>query len=482
MTLDQLNAYSGNSRFQTDIYYLKGSGIEVWEARFDYHGFRYAEIRHPADVKILKVEAVQLSTAFEQIGSFESSVSQLDKLQEITVRSYRSNFVGIPTDCPHREKNGWTGDAQLASDTGLYNFDAGTAYNMWLATMRDCQRPNGSLPGIVPTSGWGYGWCGPAWDCAFFVIPWNVYVFTGDDSALKANYEGMKRWIWLEEETAVDHIPQIGMGDWCPPKELEVADARLLISGCCAECISIAMKTAEMLGKKEDVKYYATLLKELKASVNRTFYKGNGIYDNGCLTALAAPLYFGLCEAKEEKKVVAQLVAKAKKEKFRAQFGILGAKYVPRVLTEYGYADLALEFFLQDEYPSWGYWLKQGATALRENWDGSGSLNHVMYGDLSAWFFKYIGGFRSEENAPGYQTLTVKPEALEKLKSAKVTYRGYVSETKFDGKTFSIKLTVPGGCKAKLILPDGSETECQPGVTGKICSIKRNEHPDTRVI
>lgn len=343
--------------------------------------------------------------------------------------------------------------------------------------MRDCQRPNGDLPGIVPSSSpiwfnWGDG---PAWDCAFFVIPWNVYLFTGDHSALEANYDGMKRWITLEEEMSVDFVPQFGLGDWAPPNGLDVVDPSLVITGCYSECVSIAIKTAKLLGKKDDVKRYTALLKNIKAGFNRTYYKGNGIYDNGSLTALATPLYFGLCNAKDEKKIVAQLVAKAKKEKFRAQFGILGAKYVPRVLAEYGHADLALEFFLQKEYPGWGYWLKLGATTLWEHWDGASSQNHIMYGDLSAWFYKYIGGFRSEETAPGYQSLTVKPEALKKIRHAKVTYRGYVSETEFDGKTFSIKLTVPVGCKAKLILPDGTETECLPGVTEKFCRVKSHK-------
>jgi alpha-L-rhamnosidase len=166
---------------QTDIYILKGQGTEVWEPRFAYSGFQYVEVTGlPGKPELSTLETRVVHTAFDRAGTFECSNTLFNRIQRNTLWSYVSNFVGYPTDCPHREKNGWTGDAHLAAETGLYNFDAASAYTKWLNDLKDEQRPTGELPGIVPTAGWGYqGGNGPAWDSAYVLIPWYLYQYCG---------------------------------------------------------------------------------------------------------------------------------------------------------------------------------------------------------------------------------------------------------------------------------------------------------------
>ena len=147
----------------------------------------------------------------------------------------------------------------------------------------------------------------------------------------------------------------------------------------------------------------------------------------------------------------------------------MGAKHVPRVLADNGYADLALRFFTQDEYPGWAYCLKRGATSLWETWDGASSRNHIMFGDLSAWFFRYAAGFMHQEENPGWKRITIRPENLSQLDYVKAEYRGYVSNWKREGGRFVLNVAVPEGCTADVVLPDGAKATCAPGAAEFRC-------------
>ncbi|RPJ52231.1 MAG: alpha-L-rhamnosidase, partial [Chloroflexi bacterium] len=192
--LDQSNinslVFPEQGEVQVDCFILKGSGEEVYEPRFTYHGFQYVQVEGaPGEFTLDSLEGRVVHTAFERAGSFACSNELVNRLQTLTEWSYLSNFVGYPTDCPQREKNGWTGDAHLAAEAGLYNFHAETGYWKWLDDLADEQREDGALPGIVPTSGWGYEWGnGPSWDSAAVLIPWYLYLYRGDRAILTRSY------------------------------------------------------------------------------------------------------------------------------------------------------------------------------------------------------------------------------------------------------------------------------------------------------
>ncbi|MFA6290977.1 MAG: family 78 glycoside hydrolase catalytic domain [Victivallales bacterium] len=455
---------------QTDRYILKGNdGSEIWEPRFTYHGFRYLRISGvSANVKIEKLEGRVVNTAFEQIGKFSCSDETLNRLQECTCWSYIGNFTGIPTDCPHREKNGWTGDAQLAAETGLFNFAAGTAYNEWMDSFADVQRPSGQLPGIVPSSGWGFNWgSGPAWDSAFLLIPWYVYLYTGDSSSIRTHYGSMKKYVDYCTGMATDHIVSFGLGDWCHVDRNRIAPVALTSTAYYyVDCILLS-KFAAINGRISDQRKYAGLAEKIRVAFNRCFYKGDGIYASGEQTALGCAIYQGLVDASEKDNVVAKLADIVKANGCKPDFGILGAKYVLRALSDNGHVELAYKLITQPEFPGWAHWLKKGATTLWESWEGKSSLNHIMFGDISAWMYQYLAGIAPDPENPGFRHAIIKPHPVNGLEWVRAEYTSpsgkIVSAWKHYGGRFELEIGVPSSTAATVIMPDSSRHELHSG-------------------
>ena len=447
--------------YQTDKYILKGEDLEVWEPRFTYHGFQYVHVAVVGEAEVVKVEARLVSSDFKTIGTFHSSSEMLNRLQDCTCRSYLSNFTGIPTDCPHREKNGWTGDAQLAIETGLFNFGGASAYKQWVDSFREAQRPSGQLPAIVPSAGWNFT-CGPAWDSALFIIPYQIYLFTGDKDCIVKNYDLMRAYLDFCEAMSNSCTVDFGLGDWCPPEPDKMAPAGLTSTGYYYGCARMFSHFAALLCKEEDRRVYEELTRKIKTAFNQKYYRGGGIYAGGEMTSLAAPLFWGLCEDAEKEAVITQLVSRVRAAECKAHFGILGAKYVPRVLADNGHADLAFRILTQEEYPGWGYWIKKGATTLWENWNGVSSKNHIMFGDISAWMFQYPGGFSHDFNHPGAQYLNIAPMFVPGLDHVRAEHLGYVSEWRNLGNGYHCSVIIPEGGRALISLPDrpAFEVEC----------------------
>ncbi|MCF6175126.1 MAG: glycoside hydrolase family 78 protein [Victivallaceae bacterium] len=458
--------YSGE--FQTDRYIMKGIGQETWEPRFTYHGFAYLTISGADNVTIDMVEARVVYTAFEHSGQFSCSDETLNRLQACTVNSYLGNFVGIPTDCPHREKNGWTGDAQLAVETGLFNFSAASSYNQWIDSFADVQRPSGQLPGIIPSAGWGFNWgSGPAWDSAFLIIPWNVYLFTGDSSAIEQHYGAMKKYVDYCRSRSPDNIALFGLGDWCHVDRSRIVNPALTSTAYYYFMCVLMAKFAEITGRSDDLKSYKDLARRIKKSFNAEFYRGNGIYANGEQTALGCALYYSLVEEVEKTAVLSKLVEAVKNNDYKVDFGILGAKYIPRVLADNGEVEAAYSLITQPHFPGWGHWLERGATTLWENWNGAASQNHIMFGDISAWMYQYLAGIIPDETQPGFKHLTIKPcpvSNLEWVKASCDTALGRVTSSwEKSASRFKLEVEIPQNSTATLIMPDGEVHEITLG-------------------
>lgn len=454
--------------FQTDRYILKGEGLETWEPRFTYHGFCYAQVSVNGDAKVEKIEARRVRTAFDRIGSFSCSDSVLNKLHECAVRSYEGNFVGIPTDCPHREKNGWIGDAKLAAETGLCNFDASSSYAYWLDTLAEAQRPSGQMPGIAPTAGWGYNWgSGPAWDSALFEIPWNIYLYTGDFAPIARLYDAMRRYIDYCADMADNNILSFGLGDWNHVDPAAMVAPEFISTAYYFSVCSMMAKFAKITERGKDVKLYSGLSEDIRRSFNSRFHKGDGLYAKGEPTAQACVLQMGLAEEPERKRTIERLVSAVELAGGKACFGFLGAKIVPRALAENGHVDLAYRLITQDEFPGWGYWLKQGATSLWEDWRGAQSLNHIAFGDVGAWMYRYLAGITPDPERPGFEHVLVKPNPAGNLRAVKYTHlspRGEIAlEWNLKDGLFTLDLSIPEKSCATVILPDGSSTEAKPG-------------------
>ena len=465
-----IDLYIKEGEFQTDRYTLKGAPDgETWSPRFTYHGFRYLKISGvTADVVIEKVEALFVHNAFPSAGLFKCSSELLNRLSKCARQSYLSNFTGIPTDCPHREKNGWTGDAQIACEAGLWNYNSVRAYKHFIQMLVDAQRPSGQLPGIVPTGGWGYNWgSGPAWDSALFEIPFRVLRYYGDDEMIRLHYEAMRRYIDFCTGMSENCLVNFGLGDWCMPNRAPVKTVELTSSAYYYYDTWLFSRFATLVGEAEnDVYLYSRLAEDIKLSFNTKFYRGDGVYGDGSWTALAAPLYFGLAPQGEEQKIADLLASKVAANGYKADFGILGAKYVPRVLADYGYAEHAFRLITQEEFPGWGYWIRKGATTLWEDWSGGSSHNHIMFGDVSAWMFEYLAGVKPLKN--GFAEFRVAPNAVGGLTNLIMTHDAPCGKIVVDWtreeKRFILTLTVPKGATAEVILPGGGSSRAGEGV------------------
>jgi alpha-L-rhamnosidase len=447
-----------NQQFQADTYILKGGDPETWHSRFTYHGFQYVEVTgFPGKPTSESLRGVFLHSAVPVAGEFECSNPLLNKIWAAGRWAYLSNLQGIPTDCPHREKNGWTGDAHLAAEQGLLNYAPAALYTKWINDLGDEQRASGELPGIVPTSGWGYKWGnGPAWDSAFLLIPLYLYEYCGDTQVLRDHYDGMKRYVDYLTSRAKDGIVKIGLNDWAPWKtktEAGITDTAYYYVD--AKIVALA---AELLGKKDDARKYTELAASIKAAFNQKFYHADtGLYDNGSQTALSCALYQGLVEPENQARVLANLVAAVEKTTNHIDTGILGTKYMLNTLLENGRADVAYRIIAQQDEPSWGWWLAQGATTLWEQWNGTESRNHIMFGDVSAWFYKALAGIQPDPESPGFKHFYVTPQVVGDLTSARGEYdsiRGrIVSDWRVVNGQFHLRVVVPANTTATVTLP-----------------------------
>ena len=437
---------------QHDEYTLAGrEGGETWHPRFTCHGFRYVKVTKTGDVRLKAIRARFVHSAFDRAGTLKTSDKSFTALQAAVERSYLSNFTGFPTDCPHREKNGWTGDAQLAMETGLWNFDAGRSYGHFLQMVVAAQRPNGAVPCIVPCSQkFGYGWgSGPAWDAILFEIPWQMHRFRGDDGPARMAWAAMKAYLdFIDAQAGADGLFAYGLGDWCAPDRKRMADLRVTDSAYVYSFNRRAAFWAERFGEPEYAAARNRRAEEIKAAFNSAFYRGGGLYSQGRWTELAAPLYFqGLCKDGEEAAVAARLAEAVRANAHKADFGILGAKWVPRVLADYGYIDDAWRLFTQPEQPGWMHWLTFGDGTLREKWDDGASHNHIMFGDLSAWAYEYVAGIVPVE--PGFRKVAIRPHFPKGVESFSATHRTPFGEIRVSWRMFGdtpvVECSVPDG-------------------------------------
>jgi alpha-L-rhamnosidase len=400
--------------------------------------------------------------------------------------SYLSNLHSIPTDCPTREKNGWTGDAQLAAETGIYNFEPASVYTKWMNDFDDAQGAAGDLPGIIPSGGWGYGKAiGPAWDTAYFHIPWYLYRYYGDTRILAAHYDRMVRYVdYVTKNRDADGTVSFGLGDWAPYEAQ--TPPPLTSTAYYYRDLLILSEAAKVLGRPGDTAKYADMAAATKDAFNKRFFNAKAeTYANGTQTALSCALYQGLVPADHEAAVFENLVKAIHARNDHLDCGILGTKYVPNVLLDHGRADLAYKIASQTDLPSWGYWMKaKGATTLYESWKDVDSRNHIMFGDISAWLFRALAGIRPDEAGPGFRTVTIRPQVVGDLTQASATYhsiRGPISSAwTRSGDTLELTVTIPANVTATVYVPTtdpGRVTE-SGGPAGKAAGVRQARAED----
>jgi len=461
---------------QTDTYILKGEGVEEYAPRFTYHGFRYVEITSDKPIELNKesLEGMVMHTDVARVGSFECSNPLVNAIWKATNWSYLSNLFSIPTDCPHREKNGWTGDAHFASEFGLFNYDGILFYEKWINDFTDEQRNSGEVPGIIPSSGWGYSWGnGPAWDSGLLLIPWYLYQYYGDDELIRLHYENYKRYVDYLTYRSKDNLVDFGLGDWEPWKTITPVE---LTSSCYYYMDALLLsKFSGLTGKTEEESYYKNLAFQIKDAINKKYLdKGKGIYANGSQTALSAALYFGIVPDELIEKVSSTLYQLVRDNNNSMDAGLFGSKYLLNVLSNTGHSDEAYLVASKDTQPSWGWWIKNGATTLHEDWKSESSLNHIMMGDVSAWMTRTLAGINVDPTNPGFKNVVIKPRFVAGLDHAKGSFNSIhgeiVSEWTRNAGEIILNLKIPANTTATVYLPENIGKKIYEG--GKPLGIK----------
>ncbi len=447
--------------FQKDTYILKGGSVEIWNPEFTYHGFQFVELEYSGEVEIIKLEALEIHTDFKQHGFISSSEKSLQILDNSGVRSVLSNFVGIPTDCPQREKNGWTSESRLQMETLLYSYDAIQAYGAYAELMADAQRPSGQLPGMVPSAGWGYNWgSSPAWDYALFAIPYTLYLFSGEKRYILDRFDNMLRNLdFLDSLEDVDGLIKSGLGDWLCSSiagEMEKGYVQNIFR---VQCLKIAEKCADILNRKESEELRERH-KSAQQKILQHYYNGNGKFKGSRSTTYALALEFDIVPEEARGECAYYLNEIIKQNRYRVDYGTIGSGCVLRALFENGYSDTAYQMMIQKEEPGYMYWFdSMKLTSFPEMWGMPGSsLNHGAFSDIIACMYRYLGGFRHSEDKPGKKFLKISPVFPAALNDFSAEYIGYKLCWQKENNGIMIRVSIPVDCEAQLQLNEETQT------------------------
>ncbi len=467
---------------QRDTYILKGEGNETWEPRFTWHAFRYLEVvRPPFPLTSDNVRARVVNTDVAEIGTFESSNRLFNRILENYKRTQLANMHGgVPSDCPHRERRGYTGDGQISAPAALYNFDMAAFYTKWMADIADAQNQRtGYVPNTAPYENGGGG---TAWGSAVVLIPWDMYLFYGDVRVLRKNYVAMKKWVaYLSRQRDADGlIQERELGEWVPPEPTAVP-ASLVSSAYFYRDLVLLSKIARILGHEQDAGRFEALALKTRAAFNRRYLDPErASYSIGRQGANVFALGFDLVPDSLRAAVFATLVKHIEEDtKGHFDTGMMATPLLLEVLTRYGRPDLAYTVMNQRDFPSFGYEIENGATTIWETWAGDASHSHPMFGSVCAWFYYGLAGIQPDEAEPGFRHIVFKPNPVRGLKFVKASYqslRGRIaSEWTVEDGTFKLRVTVPPTAKASVFVPARSaQTVTVQGEPAHLLGVQRN--------
>lgn len=474
---DKGELYTTNLRTArvVDYYTLKGDGVEVYEPRFTFHGFRYVEVTGlPGTLDADTITGVALYSDMQPSGTFTCSEPQVNQLQHNIAWGLRGNFLDVPTDCPQRdERLGWTGDAQVFIRTATFNMDVAGFFNKWTRDLEDSQHENGAYPSVSPYPRAFPLWDGgPAWADAGIIVPWVLYQVYGDVTLLAARYASMQRFIAYLEATSSDLIRVDegyqgfrGFGDWVamdpgtPP--------HLIGTAFFAHSAGLLGQIAGVLGHDADAARYAALRERVAAAFVGRFVE-NGSLMVKTQTAYVLALHFQLLPLELRPAAVAALVADIAARDTHLSTGFVGTPYLLHVLSDNDQLDLAYRLLMQTSWPSWLYPIQHGATTIWERWDawthdrgfqdpGMNSFNHYAYGAVGEWLYRVVAGIDLADDGSGHRALLLRPRPGGGLRHASASYEsryGTVhSAWQLSDGRLTWDVTVPPGATATAYIP-----------------------------
>ncbi len=475
------------------ITYICKDGWNTYKPSFTIFGFRYAKIETEIDLKDAAFTAIAVYSQMPQTGFFQCGNADVNRLFLNSLWSMRSNFCDIPTDCPTRERAGWTGDAGVFAPTAVYLADCYPILRKWLGECRLAQGEDGLVQNIAPVNNKGgmisnllQGSAG--WGDACVLVPWALYEAYGRKEILEENYDMMCRWLGFLEKRAQKTRPHnlfhpyhkylmdegFHFGEWCQPdvdngesmKKTMMLGAPEVATAYYYRSASLMAQIAAVLGKTEDAKRYEEIAGNAKKAY-RHFCVKNGEIRSDRQCEYVRPIAFGLLEGDEVQKAADALNRLVVKNGYHLNTGFLSTPDLCRVLSENGHTETAYRLLLQEDCPGWLYAVKKGATTIWETWDGVGadgtvhdSLNHYSYGAITGWLFGGVCGISLKAG-----TLTIQPQPNRALGFAKARWDSPVGQIEsawsYQDNCLTVDISVP--ISAQIILPNGEKHRVTEG-------------------
>ena len=496
-TLNMGNGGLTQGRYQTHECILAGEGDETFEPRFTYYGFRYVQVTGLTEKPTLDTLVGRtVHTDPEPAGEFSCSNPDVNRIHEMILRTQLANTHGIPTDCPHREKIGWTGDGYITMEEAIHNFRMAGFYMKWWRDMLDVQDPTGHASCIAPAPGWGrsnpdgspHFLSDPWWGGALVRLPWKHYRYYGDRRILEEAYEPMKKYLDYAAIWSPGHISWANEGDW-----LEAGGSgpsgrtppQLAGTAAYFQHAKIVAEIARLLGKADDAARYSRLAEDISAAFHKKYFDAEaGLYAKDSQTAPALALTFGMTPADKRELVLARLLENiTQTRKNHISSGIIGTYYVFQTLMEEGRDDVAYAMLTQKDSPGWLHMLNNGGTTVWESWNGAGSLNHPALGSVDAWLYRGLGGIRLDPAATAFKRILVKPAVVGDLTWVKCSHQSLYgkieSNWRREAGKLRLEVTIPPNTTATVFVPtakSGDVTESgQPAANAKGVKFLRAE-------
>lgn len=479
--------YTANLRSaaQTDRYTLRGDGMEVFQPRFTYHGFRYVEVTGLSSPPTRDtLTGCIVCSAAPLVGLFECSSPLLNKLWQNIIWTQRANMHSIPTDCPQRdERLGWMGDILAFAQTACFNMDMATFFTKWMRDVRDAQTEDGRYPDFAPHpfdpakrfSGV------PAWGDAGAFVPWCVYRNYGDKRMLAEHFESARRWIdWIHEsnpDLLWKNMRGNDYGDWLNADTLQLEGwpasgaampKEVFATAFFARSTEMVAQMAEVIGRDKEARQYKSLAAEIRAAFNRAYVSPDGRIAGDTQAGYAIALHFDLLP-EELRPAAAEHMARG----FERYNGLISTGFhsticLMRELTRRGYNDRAYQLISNRDMPSWGYAIDHGATTIWERWDGyvegrgfqnpgMNSFAHYALGSVGEWMMRTIAGINPDPDVPAYKRFILQPSPGGGLTWASGFYHSIHGRIacawRIEGSRITVHVTVPANTTATLYLP-----------------------------
>jgi hypothetical protein len=469
-TINRNSSGGGTAYWQ---YTLAGTGEESWTSRFFYHGCRYVQVTLTPAAGSSQLPTLDsfsgqvVQSAVASVGNFSCSSGLFNNTRNITRWAQRNNLASIITDCPTRERLGWLEQCNLHGPSLRYEFDCGLLAAKNLQDMTDSQLSSGLVPDIAPevTVFSGGFRDSPEWGSSSIIVPWQHYLYTGDDSLLRTYYSTMTNYFaYLQNQSANNFLNYpSGLGDWYdigpnPPGYSQDTPISLTADAYYCQDAQILAQAAAELGYSSDASRFSALATNIGTAFNNTYYSAaNGYYATGSQTAQALPLYLGIVSPANQSNVLANLVANVNAVGLTS--GEIGHRYLLRALTDNGRPDVVYALHSATNGPGYGDILSAGATSLTEAWDANSgdSQDHFMLGHITEWFYHDLAGIQLDPSAPGFQHVIIKPSFINGISTASASYnsvRGNIvsSWTMTNGQA-TLNVTIPVGATGSIYLP-----------------------------